>query len=284
MGKTPEQKAYKKRWRALEKYRKRHNTFITEYTRVKFENVYNEANSFFNALNAIHPQKLDLRRTKEFKGWKEAIKNAENPEACLIVQTLHTAVSYGENQTEQNYTTNNEEKQSNSDESDTETVSCNEEKQSDSDESDTETFSCNEEKQSDSDESNTETASCNDKNQSDTETVNNNDEENYHDGMLLEIPLESYLPAPRQDKNTQTTASDTELPNNYDYEVFSDQRFQQIVAELRDDPELRNIFAEPSDQEDEGVELRTLEEELEVDIEPFDYRLEVELSNWESQL
>ena len=274
MGKTPEQKAYKKRWRALEKYRKRQNGFITEYTRVKFGNVYNEANSFFNALNAIHPQKLNLRRTKEFKGWKEAIKNAHNPEASLIVQTLHTAVSCGEKQTEQNYTTNNEENQSDSDESDTETVSCNEENQSDSDESDTETASCNQEKQSDSDES-------------DTETANNNNEENYHDCMLLEIPLER----PSQDKNTQTTVSDTELPNtveipsnnDYDIEVFSDERLQEIINELRDDPELRNIFDEPenlSDQEDEGVELRTLEEEVELDFEPFDYRLEVELGDW----
>ena len=56
------------------------------------------------------------------------------------------------------------------------------------------------------------------------------------------------------------------------------------MAELRDDPELRNIFGEQEEEEDEGVELRTLEEELEVDIQPFDYRLEVELSDWESQM
>ena len=106
--------------------------------------------------------------------------------------------------------------------------------------------------------------------------------------------LESYLPAVKQDKNTQTSDNDTERPNsfeipvnNYDIEVFSDERLREIMAELRDDPELRNIFGEPenlSDQEDEGVEVRTIAEELEVDIEPFDYRLEVELSNWESHL
>ena len=221
----------------------------------------------------MYPQKLDLRRTKEFKGWKEAVKNTNNSEANIIVQTLHTTVSYEENQTN-----NNEENQFDTEQSYTETTNNNnEENQSDTDESDTETTNNNEKNQSDTDESDTE-------------------QNDYHDNMLLQIPLESYLPAAKQDKNTQTTTSDndTEPPNafeipanNYDIEVFSDERLREIVAELRDDPELRNIFAEPenlSDQEDEGVKLRTIEEELEVDIEPFDYRLEVELSNWESHL
>ena len=94
MRKALSKKVYVKEWRAIEKVRKRHNRFITEYVRVKFWNVYNEANSFFNALNTMYPQKLDLRRTKEFKRWKEAVKNTNNPEANIIVQTLHTTVSY----------------------------------------------------------------------------------------------------------------------------------------------------------------------------------------------
>ena len=206
----------------------------------------------------MHPQKLDLRKTKEFKKWKQAVRDTNNPEANIIVQTLYTTVSYEENQidTEQNTeTANNEENQS---ESDTEMPNNNEDNQSESDTDESET-----------------------------------DQDEYHDNMLLQIPLENYLPSGKQDKNTQTTTTDTEPPNpfeipsnNDDFEVFSDERLREIVAELREDPELRNIFADPEnlDQEDEGVELRTLEEEFELDVEPFDYRLEVELSNWESQL
>ena len=262
MGKTPrktqDRMAYKKSWRATERSRKRHNAFIVEYIRIKFENVYNEASSFFNGLSSIHPQKLDLRRTKEFKEWKEAIKNAQDPEDHIIAQILRTDVTYGEKPTtskNQRGKTNNE--------------SNNEEKPNDTD-SDTETISCDEQKQ---DESSTELD-----NESDTET--NNDEQNYHDGMLLEIPLENYLHTPHHDQNTQ--AIDAEQPDNHEYEVFSDERIQEIVAELRNDPELGAIFADPenTDQEDEGVELPTLEEEIELDFEPFDYRLEVELENW----
>ena len=270
MGKTPAQKVYSVKWRQIERRRKRCNAFITEYTRLKFGNVYNEAICFYNSLDAIHPHKLDLRRTKEFKRWKEALINAENPESSLIVQTLHTSVSYGGKRGKQNNTeTTNNESYNNYEE--TAESGNNSEKAA---ESDTES------------DNNSESDTVEEEEEGFETTNNSENQSDYCDNMLLQIPLEKYLPPVHQDKNTQTTVSETEP--DYDYEVFSDERFQQIVDELRNDPELRNIFAEPENlldqEEDEGVELRTLEEELEVDIEPFDYRLEVELSNWESQL
>ena len=188
---------------------------------------------------------------------------------------MYTSVSYGGEQPKasNNETYNNGEEAA---ESDTESEN-NGEKAA---ESDTESEN-NGEKAAESDtesENNGEEAA-----ESDTESENNGEEaaeSPYHDNMLLQIPLEKYLPPDHQDKNTQTPVTEPD----YDYKVFSDERFQQIVAELRDDPELRNIFGEQEEEEDEGVELRTLEEELEVDIQPFDYRLEVELSDWESQM
>ena len=96
--------------------------------------------------------------------------------------------------------------------------------------------------------------------------------------MLLEIPLQNYLPD--HDQNIQDIGP--EQVDNREYEIFSDERIQEIVQELRNDPELEAIFADPQDpnQEDEGVALPTLEEEIELDFEDFDYRLEVELANW----
>ena len=203
----------------------------------------------------MHPQKLDLRKTKEFKKWKQTVRDTNNPEANIIVQTLYTTE-----------TTNNEENQS-----DTEMSINNKENQDDT-ESDTESINNN----------------TNEESQSET------DESEYRGNMLLQIPLQNYLPPGKQNKNTQTTPTNTEPPINYDFEIptnnniepFSDERLREIVAELRENPELQNLFADPEnlEQEDEGVELRTLEEEFELDIEPFDYRLEVELSNWDSQV
>ena len=168
MEKTNKKYEYKKRWRVIEKKRKHHNSFVTEYVKVKFGNLYNEANCFFKALTAIHPEKLDVKKTKEFKEWKKSIMNAENPEACIIVQTLSTDVSCGENnqETEQNYTDNNQENH-----------------HYDSDERETD----NDEENHYNDSSETET----DRTSDESETDNN--EENYRDNMLLEIPLERFF-------------------------------------------------------------------------------------------
>ena len=138
MGKTPEKTkkrmAYKKSWRETDRLRKRHNNFVVEYIRIKFGNIYNEANSFFNGLNSIHSEKLDLRRTKEFKQWKESIMNAESPEALIITQTLRTDVTYDETTTSNNYAEN-----PNDTDSETETIGCDQQSEDESgDESSTE--------------------------------------------------------------------------------------------------------------------------------------------------
>ena len=245
MGKNSSRMVYKRKWRQIEKKRKWFNSFITEYTRLKFGNVYNEAACFYNALQQLYPDKKVIK-TKEFISWKKALaENANNPESNIIVQTLYTSTSYEEKAVE----------------SDDESENSGEKAV----ESDDETENSGEKAV-----------------ESDTETENSGEESvesPYHDNMLLEIPLGNYFP----------TVNNPETPpppsNDYDYEVFSDERLQEIVSELRNDPELRNIFDQPENvEEDEGVELPTLEEEVQLDFEPFDYRLEVELADWENQL
>ena len=48
--------------------------FIAEYVEIKYANVYSEALRFFDTLNAAHPVKSDLRKTKEFRDWKTYMK------------------------------------------------------------------------------------------------------------------------------------------------------------------------------------------------------------------
>ena len=48
--------------------------FIAEYVEIKYANVYSEALHFFDTLNAAHPVKSDLRKTKEFRDWKTYMK------------------------------------------------------------------------------------------------------------------------------------------------------------------------------------------------------------------
>ena len=44
--------------------------FINEYVKAKHEEIYEEAAAFYNYVNTIYPQKSDLRKTQEFKAMK----------------------------------------------------------------------------------------------------------------------------------------------------------------------------------------------------------------------
>ena len=113
MGKSPrktkERMAYKRRWRETDRLRKRHNRFIVEYIKIKYGNIYNEANGFFIGLNNMYKDKLDLRGTKEFKQWQKSVTDSDNPEALIITQTLRTDVTYDQTTTTTSYTENSNE-------------------------------------------------------------------------------------------------------------------------------------------------------------------------------
>ena len=235
MGKS--RMEYKKKWRQTEKNRKRCNAFITEYTKIKYGNVYHEASTFYNALSELYPNKRDLQKTKEYRDWKKELENQEPSiigqkvlEPSIIVQHLYTDVTLDESEANPN--------------------------------SDAESQNMNDESES--------------KSGSDTESDTENNQNTYRDNMVLEIPLERHLPT------TNPVIPAPPSPPFGDYEVFTDERLQEIVEELRDDPELMNIFGqgENDNEKDEGVELPTLEEEVILDFETFDYRLEVELAEW----
>ena len=254
MEKKQKRIAYKRQYRQIQKRKRHTNAFIVEYTRTKFPYVHNEAINFYTALEQLYPDK-DVTRTREFKSWKQSISNLQEPEPGIIVNHLYTDVTLEEKATESD---NN---------------------------SDTE---------SDNHNNNSNTESDNDNNNSDTENDNDNSnmemptkQKNFEDNMVLQIPLGIYSPSNNQNQNENNRSIVSDEPpnanNKYDFNAFSNERLREIVNELRDDPELREIFWDQENDlndEDEGVELKSLEEEVMLDFEPFDYRLEVELADW----
>ena len=52
-------------------------SFIAEYIQIKYSGIYNEASHYFDSLNAAHPTKADLRKTKEFRAWKAFMKGEQ---------------------------------------------------------------------------------------------------------------------------------------------------------------------------------------------------------------
>ena len=257
MEKKAKKNQYVRQWRVTERSRRRHNAFISDYVKIKFGNVYNEGVCFFNALNNLYPEKLDLRKTKEYRNWKQAIKNtSNNPESAIIVQTLSTTTETVMNEGQQN-----------------EILSYNEESSSESN---------NEESGSESNSEESDTESNTEINTEENQGETDEESQTYNDNMLLQIPLQDYFTITKP--QADSTGYNVEISTGDDFQPFTDERLREIIDELRNDPELQNIFVDPHlenvDQEDEGVELPTLEEEVELDFEPFDYRLEVELEDW----
>ena len=107
--------------------------------------------------------------------------------------------------------------------------------------------------------------------------------------LVLNIPLLSHPPSTVETTSTASELAPSEMqqsasmppeigaetivemppptPLETDDEI-NDRRIQEILAELRDDPDLNRIFdnVEPNDQIDEGIELPTVEQEMYTDI------------------
>ena len=107
--------------------------------------------------------------------------------------------------------------------------------------------------------------------------------------LVLNIPLLSHPPSTVETTSTASELAPSEIQQSPStppeigaetivemppptpletYDEINDRRIQEILAELRDDPDLNRIFdnVEPDDQIDEGVELPTLEQEMHTDI------------------
>ena len=259
-----EQKArkslYVRQWRVGERIRRRTNNFITDYVKTKFTNVYHEALCFYDALNEMYPEKSDLRKTKEYRNWEKSVKATNsNPESLLTVQTLVTTTEMTLNEGNQN-----------------EIIRFTSQTVLDEENNDTGNMSEQDDTGNMSEQDDTGNMSEQDDTGNMSEQTKSSDEgtQIYNDNLVLEIPLQHYSP------NRQPRA-----PPADEFYPFTDQRLQEIVEELRNDPDLQDIFIDPRPEttdQDEGIGLPSLEEDIELDFEPFDYRLEVELENWEN--
>ena len=69
---------YKKARRNQSRVKVRESLFISEYLETKYYHIYMEAATMYNNINKKYPRKPDLRRTVEFRAWK----NTTNPQAA----------------------------------------------------------------------------------------------------------------------------------------------------------------------------------------------------------
>ena len=57
----------------------RQDSLSLEYIRLKYNNIYAEANEFYRSLNNKYSEKLDLRKTEDFKVFKADMARIEKP-------------------------------------------------------------------------------------------------------------------------------------------------------------------------------------------------------------
>ena len=64
--------------------------FISDYVKTKYSSIYMEAATMYNEINLYHPKKPDLRKTVEFRRWKNdmAIQN-NNPTSPIPRQKTY---------------------------------------------------------------------------------------------------------------------------------------------------------------------------------------------------
>ena len=65
-------------WRAVKREKRRFNILLSDYTSVKFGNVYRECRDFYESLNKKYPGKHDLTKTREYRRWKTQLLNGNS--------------------------------------------------------------------------------------------------------------------------------------------------------------------------------------------------------------
>ena len=69
--------AYKNQRRNEMKVLTRESIFVNEYVKTKYADIYAEAASLYNKINNRYPQKPDLRKSVEFREWKNSVAVAK---------------------------------------------------------------------------------------------------------------------------------------------------------------------------------------------------------------
>ena len=284
-----ERQAYiekKKQQRRENTSKKRQDQFITDYVYHKYGAIYNEAAQFYNILNQRYPKKYDLRKNEEYRKWQRQVTGqpekitqkylipshpciqnsiAIHPENILTV-VYDEQESTHENP-EQNETVPDENPEQN------ETVP-------DENPEQNETVP---------DENPEQNETVPDENPEQNETVpDENPEQNemdsdehpktvYGDNMQLKIPLLKLTKQPNVTTETLQTVTEEILQEGDQiepslYDEIDQEVIEKIIAELRNEPELQDVFSSIEQQ----LEIEQIG--MEIDI-PEDTRLEDQLEN-----
>ena len=263
MGKTPTQRIRANELRRIKKSKRRQAYFVSDYIQAKYFHLYCEAANFFNALNILYPTKPDLRKTVEFRNWRTAIVTSQgnNKPKQQPYESIDTICL--QNQQYECQSPENTESQPQSPES--HQPQSPESHQPQSPES----------HQPQSPESHQPQSPESHQPQSpESHQPQSPESHRWKDNMELKIPLMNYKrqTATVTTKTLEIVTEETIEQSDIQYDAvndLTDARIDEIIEQLRQDPELNNIFNEMDF--DEGIDI---------DNDIYDIRLENELLTW----
>ena len=256
--------------------------FIAEYVEIKYANVYSEALGFFDTLNAAHPVKSDLRKTKEFRDWKTYMKG-ERPKKRQ--KQIYNYVKNAPEQYEKQWQQLFQESGSLCPQStDQEPISpwsqaSNEEPESPRSQTPHESERMSSPATDNPGTPQTPQTPQGSERMPSPATDNPGTPatprecERYKDNMILRIPL---LQSPQNSTPTVTTETVeivTEQIEPFTFDDISPQRMEELITELQKDPDINELF------DDLQAQMEFQELGLDIDIDE-NYPLENELEFW----
>ena len=238
---NPTDKAKQSRvYRKNQKEQKRFEAPLRQFIEIKYKNIFQEYVELYNRMNAQNPTKIDLRKSELFKRWKEENQKEANT-IDILSKAIKETIEGSENNVDNSVDSENETAAGRQWSSDSEDEASGPEHE---------------------------------------ESEGNQRGQDGQDEASGAEHQESEGNQWGQDGEDQASGAEhQESEGNQwwqDEGMLAAQQVDALVNELNREDELRALLnTEP--ENDEGIELN-IEDEL--DFEDFDYRLEVELSNW----
>ena len=271
---------YAKQWRATRRQRRRFDTLASDYLSVKYSNIREEIHQLYESLNTKYPTKHDLTKTKEFRQWKEQTKKTSDDHGM-------DESNEAERGTEPEQETSDDHGMDESNEAERGT----EPEQETSDDHGMDE-SNEAERGTEPEQETSDDHGMDESNEAERGTEPEQETSDDH-GM------DESNEAERGTEPEQETSDDRGTPRDllqlagaglipqYDLDTMEN-IISDIVNELQQDDEIRNIFNDGDDDnhvqphyadEDEGLGL-DFQVELDANTEPFDFALEVEPYEW----
>ena len=223
-------------WRATQREKRRFDTLLSDYAKVKYQNVYKECTEFYRVLIKTYPKKHDLTKTKEYRRWKNRA-------------TDDIEISHGQSSDEEEMPSTPTARQS-------------------SDEAEIPSTPTARQGSDEAEMPSTPTArqSSDEAEMPSTPTARQSSDEAE---PSMEEPVQNLI---------QLAAGDL-IPDSPEIRNNLDNIIDDIVRELQEDADIRDMINAELNDEDEGIGLN-VDTELEAVVEPFDYQLEMEGVDW----